>query len=83
MLSFISHKLPIIKQVHNQFMDGFHVSATTFEVNQSHMMIDHYLYQNLMQLRCMQDAHNLLIFDHLTFDSIEVTKYDFDIHNII
>jgi hypothetical protein len=33
MLSFISHKLPIIKQVHNQFMDGFHVSATTFEVN--------------------------------------------------
>jgi len=63
MLTFISHKLPIIKQVHNQLMDGFHVSATslalmypiatTFEVNQSHMMIDHYLYQKLMQLRSM------------------------------
>jgi hypothetical protein len=63
MLTFICQKLPIIKQVHNQFMDGFHVSrsslalvypiATTFEVNQSHMMIDHYLYQKFMQLRCM------------------------------
>jgi hypothetical protein len=63
MLTFISHKLPIIKQVHIQFMDGFHVSATSlalmytiatiFEVNQSHIMIHHYLYQNLMQLRCM------------------------------
>jgi hypothetical protein len=63
MLTFICHKLSIIKQVHNQFMPGFHVSrrslalvypiATTFEVNQSHMLIDHYLYQNLMQLRCM------------------------------
>lgn len=93
MLTFICYKLPIIKQVHNQFMDGFHVSraslalvypiATVFEINQSHMMIDHYLHKNLMQLRCMQDAHNLLTFDHLTFDSIEETKYDFDIQNII
>lgn len=29
MLTFICHKLPIIKQVHNQFMDGFHVSRTS------------------------------------------------------
>jgi hypothetical protein len=63
MLTFICHKLPNMKQVHNQFMDGFHVNrtslalvspiGTTFEVNQSYMMIDHYLYQNLMQLRCI------------------------------